>query len=377
MTELCRDFGISRQTGHKWVARHAAGGMKGLEEHSRAPKSVTCRTTDEVERLICTEKRLRSTWGPKKIQQILMTKHGLESPPAVSTVGEVLKRHGLVAERRRRGAVFKVERGTLTAPERPNHVLGVDFKGWFLTGDGRRCDPLTVTDLHSRFILKIDALEEARTSFAKAAFRALFRRQGIPEIIRVDNGAPFASQGPGGLSKLSVWWIGLGIEVQFSRPACPQDNGCHERMHRTMKAECCRPPSVNGLAQQQRFDRWRKDFNEERPHEGLGMRMPADVYHPSAKRLDERVKPRLYPLGAEIRRVDAAGFIGLEGGRGYVGEAFIGVEVALERSENSDLIVVRYANVRLGQLDTSAKPRLLPAFSDKGWETKPIKPDAS
>jgi transposase InsO family protein len=377
MTELCRDFGVSRKTGHKWVARHAVGGMNGLAEHSRAPKTVTCRTSDEIERLICTEKRLRSTWGPKKIQQILITKHGLESPPAVSTVGEVLKRHGLVAERRRRGAVFKMERGTLTAPERPNHVLGVDFKGWFLTGDGQRCDPLTVTDLHSRFILKIDALEEARTSFAKASFRALFRRQGIPEIIRVDNGAPFASQGPGGLSKLSVWWIGLGIEVQFSRPACPQDNGCHERMHRTLKAECCRPPSVNGYAQQQRFDRWRKDFNEQRPHEGLGMRMPADVYHPSAKRLDERVKPRLYPLGAEIRRVDSAGFIGLEGGRGYVGEAFIGVEVALERSETSDLIQVRYANVKLGQLDTSAKPRLLPAFSDKGWETKPLKPPAT
>ena len=376
ITELCRDFGVSRKTGHKWVARHAEGGMKALDERSRAPKSVTCRTSDEVERLICTEKRLRSTWGPKKIQQILMTKHGLESPPAVSTVGEVLKRHGLVAERRRRGAVFKAERGALTVPERPNHVLGVDFKGWFLTGDGKRCDPLTVTDLFSRFILRIDALEEARTSYTKASFQALFRRQGIPEIIRVDNGAPFASQGPGGLSKLSVWWIGLGIEVQFSRPACPQDNGCHERMHRTMKAECCRPPSANGFAQQQRFDRWRKDFNEERPHEALGMRTPADVYHPSAKRLDERVKPRLYPLEAEIRRVDAAGFIGLEGGRGYVGEAFVGVDVALERSETSDLILVRYANVKLGHLDTSAKPRLLPALSDKGWETKPIKPPA-
>ena len=126
MTELCRDFGVSRKTGHKWVARHAEGGMKALEERSRAPKSVTCRTSDEVERLICTEKRLRSTWGPKKIRQILTTKHGLESPPAISTVGEVLERHGLVAERRRRGAVFKVERGMLTSPERPNHVLGVE-----------------------------------------------------------------------------------------------------------------------------------------------------------------------------------------------------------------------------------------------------------
>jgi hypothetical protein len=145
-------------------------------------------------------------------------------------------------------------------------------------------------------------------------------------------------------------------------------------MHRTMKAECCKPPSVNGYAQQQRFDRWRKEFNEERPHEGLGMRLPAEVYQPSAKRLDERIKPRLYPLGAEIKRVDSAGFIGLEGGRGYVGEAFIGVDVALERSETSDLILVRYANVKLGQLDTSAKPRLLPAFSDKGWECKPVAP---
>ena len=186
-TELCRDFGISRQTVHKWAARHAAGGMKGLEEHSRAPESVTYRPTDRVERLICTEKRLRSTWGTKKIQQILMTQHGLDSPPAVSTVGEVLKRHGLVAERRRRSAVFTVERGRLTVAERPNHVFGVDFKCWFLTGEGKRCDPLTAMDLHSRFILKIDAL---------------FRRHGIPEIIRVDNGAPFPSQGPGGLSRL-------------------------------------------------------------------------------------------------------------------------------------------------------------------------------
>jgi transposase InsO family protein len=370
VTELCREFGISRKTGHKWLGRHAQGGMKALEDRSRAPLSVTCRTPAAVERLIVAEKRLHPTWGPKKIRRVLETKHGVENPPVVSTVGEVLKRHGMVAERRRRGGVFKAERGALTAPERCNHVLGVDFKGWFETGDGKRCDPLTVTDLFSRFILKIEALPEARTAWTKAAFRALFRRQGLPDIIRVDNGAPFASQGPGGLSKLSVWWIGLGIEVQFSRPACPQDNGCHERMHRTMKAECCTPPSANVAAQQQRFDRWRKEFNNERPHEALGMRLPADVYQPSARRLDERIKPRLYPMGAEIRRVDSAGFIALGGGRGYVGESFVGVDVELQRSETSDLILVRYANVKLGHLDTSAKPRLLPLFSGKGWESK-------
>ena len=221
VTELCGQFGISRKTGHKLLARHAEGGMMALAARSRTPKSVTCRTAREIERLICIEKRLHSSWRPKKIHQVLLTKHGLESPPVVSTVSEVLKRHGLVAEQGRRGAMFKVERGSLTAPERPNYVLGVDLKAWFLTGDWRRCDPLTVTDLHSRFILKIYSLEEAWTSFAKAAFRALFRRQGLPEIIRVDNGAPFASQGPGGLSKLSVWWIGLGIEVLSSRPGCP------------------------------------------------------------------------------------------------------------------------------------------------------------
>ena len=155
--------------------------------------SVTCRTTTAVERLIVAEKRLHPTWGPKKIRRVLETKHGLKNPPVVSTVGEVLKRHGMVAEGRRRGAVFKAERGALTAPERCDHVLGVDFKGWFETGDGKRCDPMTVTDLFSRFILKIEVLPEARTAWTQAAFRALFRRQGLPDIIRVDNGAPFVA----------------------------------------------------------------------------------------------------------------------------------------------------------------------------------------
>ena len=375
MAELCKEFGISRKTGHKWKARHAAGGFAALEEHSRAPKSVTCRTPHEVERWIVAEKQLHPTWGPKKIQRLLTTKHGLERPPVISTVGEVLKRHGMVETRRSRGAVFKVERSALTVPERCNHVLGVDFKGWFLTADGERCDPLTVTDLYSRFLLRAEGLPQATTRWTMAAFRALFRRQGVPEIIRVDNGAPFASCGPGGLSKLSVWWIGLGIEVQFSRPACPQDNGSHERMHRTMKAECCKPPSANGAAQQQRFDRWRKEFNEERPHEALGMRVPADVYRPSAKRLDERIKPRLYPLGTETRRVSAAGFISLNGGSCYVGESFGGVEIALTEDATSGLTLVRYANVSLGSMAETPNARLRPTAYAARWENKPCEAD--
>jgi transposase InsO family protein len=376
VTELCGEFGIARKTGHKWLGRYAAGGIEGLVERSRAPRSVTGRTPRDVEWLIVSEKRLHLTWGPKKIQRVLIVKHGLENPPVVSTVGEVLKRHGMVEARKRRGAVFKVERGTLTAPERCNHVFGVDFKGWFLTGDGERCDPLTVSDLHSRYLLRAEGLPQATTRWTQGAFRGLFRQQGIPEIIRVDNGAPFASMGPGGLSKLSVWWIGLGIEVQFSRPACPQDNGCHERMHRTMKAECCKPPSANLRAQQQRFDRWRKEFNEERPHEALGMRMPANVYHASARRLDERIKPRLYDLGTQTRSVSAAGYVALNGGNSYVGESFAGVDVALERDEKSGLLLVRYANVRLGNFDDAPNARLRPTAYAERWERKPCAADS-
>jgi transposase InsO family protein len=371
VTDLSEEFGITRKTGHKWLERYAASGMDGLNERSRAPHSVTNRTSEEVERLIVSEKRLHLTWGPKKIQRVLMTKHGLERPPVVSTVGEVLKRHGMVEARRRRGAVFKVERGALTGAERCNHVLGVDFKGWFLTADGERCDPLTVTDLHSRYLMRVQGLPQATTRWTKQAFRAMFHREGLPEIIRVDNGAPFASMGPGGLSRLSVWWIGLGIEVEFSRPACPQDNGSHERMHRTMKAECCEPPSVNLSAQQQRFDRWRKEFNEERPHEALGMRVPADVYQASARRMDEHIKPRLYDLGTKTRPVSAAGYVALNGGTCYVGESFAGVHVALERDEKSGLVHVRYANVKLGIFDGSPNARLRPTAYAARWESKP------
>ena len=209
------------------------------------------------------------TWGPKKIQRVLSVKHRIKSPPAVSTVGEVLKRHGMVKVRKRRAGVFKVERGALTTPTHSNHVIGVDFKGWFLTKDGERCDPFTVSDLYSRYLLKAEALKQATGRYTRKAFENMFKQYGLPEIIRVDNGAPFASMGAGGLSQLSVWWITLGIEVQFSRPACPQENGCHERRHRTMKAECCKSPSIDRWAQQQRFNRWRKEFNEERPHEAL------------------------------------------------------------------------------------------------------------
>jgi transposase InsO family protein len=250
-----------------------------LEDRSRSPKGIPNKTDEAIERWVVKERQLHGTWGGKKIQTKLKTKYGIETPPCIRTVDAILKRHDMVKTRRRRPGVYKVDRTDLTEPKRPHEVMTVDFKGWFLTGDGEKFEPLTVTDLFSHFLLRANAIPQSTTKWTKKCFSDLFRLEGVPEIIRVDNGAPFASVGPGGLSKLSVWWISLGIEVQFTRPGCPQDNGSHERMHKTMKAECCKPSSINRRAQQLRMNRWRHEFNHERPHESLGQKVPAEVGH--------------------------------------------------------------------------------------------------
>lgn len=370
ISELCESFGISRKTGHKWLNRYAEGGFDGLLEQSRAPKSVPLRTEDSIERLIISERRKHSTWGGKKIQKLLQSQHAIEKPPSISTVNAILKRNGMVKDRRRRGGVFKVERGSLTQADHPNHVMAVDFKGWFKTQDGERFDPLTATDLYSRYILKAQGLPQATTRWTQQAFNALFKRNGLPEIIRVDNGAPFASVGPGGLSRLSVWWIGLGIEVQFTRPGCPQDNGSHERMHRTMKAECCKPSSQNRRAQQQRIDRWKKEFNQQRPHEALDQRVPSEVYQASSNRLDEQIKPDLYGPGAQTKRVSQSGHISLEGYSCHVGDAFAGAEVSIEEIETTGIVNIQYANVKLGSFEIAPNARLRATAYNERWEKK-------
>lgn len=370
VSELCESFGISRKTGHKWLNRYAEGGFDGLLEKSRAPKSVPLRTEDSIERLIISERRKHSTWGGKKIQKLLQSQYAIERPPAISTINAILKRNGMVKGRRRRGCVFKVERGSLTEANHPNHVMAVDFKGWFKTQDGERFDPLTITDLYSRYILKAQGLPQATTRWTQQAFNALFKRNGLPEIIRVDNGAPFASVGPGGLSRLSVWWIGLGIEVQFTRPGCPQDNGSHERMHRTMKAECCKPPSKNRWAQQQRIDRWRKEFNQQRPHEALDQRVPSEVYQASSNRLDEQIKPDLYGPGAQTKRVSQSGHISLEGYSCHVGDAFAGAEVSIEEIKTMGIVNIQYANIKLGSFEIAPNARLRAPAYDERWEKK-------
>ena len=350
VTELCLEYGISRKCGHKWLVRHAQGGAAAMADGSRAPHSVPLRTSEAIERMVVGERRLHPTWGPKKIRAVLERKHGVEAPPAISTLGEILKRHGMIEARRRRPGAFNVQRGDLTGALRPNHVWATDFKGWFNTLDGARCDPLTVTDLFSRYLLGVQALPQATQAWTRMAFTSLFRIHGLPEIIRMDNGSPFGSIGPGGLSKLSVWWISLGIDVEFIKPASPQENGSHERMHRTMKAECCKPASANGVAQQRRFDRWRKQFNEQRPHEAIGQRVPDDVYHKSAIRLDEGIAVDLYGPLEQTHPVSEAGHVSWQGRSWHVGDAFAGQGVVFEPREDASVVGVRFANLVLGEI---------------------------
>lgn len=233
----------------------------------------------------------------------------------------MLRRHGLSVRRRRRPGVYHALNEDLTVPTQPNHVWTVDFKGWFVLGNGQRCDPLTVCDRYSHFVLAVRAQPDQQFKRTHYTFSALMRQVGVPEIIRVDLGSPFASVGLGRLSRLSVWWIEQGIEVEFTRPASPQDNGSHERMHRDLKAEATNPPSANLAAQQRRFERWRLTYNHERPHESLGQQRPAEVYQPSARRLNENDKPIVYAPDFEVKEVSDSGFLAHEGKSYQLGEA--------------------------------------------------------
>jgi transposase InsO family protein len=354
ITELCLQFNISRKTAYKHLERFAAGGLKALVPRSHRPHCLPQRTAEAVEALIIAERRLHRTWGPKKLQDVLERKHGVECPPACSTIGEILRRRGLSVARRRRPGAYHALNEELTVPTQPNHVWTVDFKGWFLLGNGQRCHPLTVCDLHSHQVLAVRAQPDQQFRRTLHAFRALMRQAGLPEIIRTDLGAPFASVGLGRLSALSVWWIEQGIEVEFTRPASPQDKGSHERMHRDLKAEATQPPSANLPAQQRRFERWQYTYNHERPHEALHRQRPAEVYQPSARRLNEHDKPLGYAPEFEVKVVSGSGHVAHEGRNYHLGEAFAGKRVGLRR-EPGGRTELHFANVHLGHLRFDAE----------------------
>jgi len=288
MSGVCREFGISRKTGYKIWDRYRQEGMDALCDRSRRPVRYANQLPAQIERLIVETKRDKPHWGARKIRELLVRRlAGDVRIPAKSTVHAVLDRHGLVSRARKRQAANRALGTQLSQAVLPNDLWCADFKGEFKTGDGRYCYPLTVTDQASRMILCCEALESTREQPVIEAFVQLFRERGLPAAIRSDNGLPFASpNGLYNLSKLSVFWLRLGITLERIQPGHPQQNGRHERMHRTLKQETARPPGMNVLQQQDRFDRFVHEFNEERSHEALGMQTPADVFAPSSKPYD-------------------------------------------------------------------------------------------
>jgi transposase InsO family protein len=329
LTELCHDFGVSRKTGHKWLRRYEAEGLLGLRPRSRAPGSCPHQTSAKIERWILRVRQQHRTWGPRKLRDLLQCEYGMKQLPSCSTFARILRRHGASHRSRRKPGLYEVDRSALTKAMYPNHVWTVDFKGWVMLSLLQRCDPLTVCDLFSHYVIGCRAQPNQQFGQTLRTFKALMRRHGVPRIIRVDNGTPFASIGLGRLSQLSVWWINQGISVEFTRPAHPQDNGAHERMHKDLKAEALNPPSPTLRAQQRRFERWRHIYNYVRAHEALKMKKPAQMYRRSQRRLRENDSALRYPKGYLVKRLSATGHLWHAGHNYHVGEAFAHCRVGL------------------------------------------------
>ena len=348
MTELCERFGVTRPTGYKWVARYQAAGDRGLMDRSRAPQTCPHRTSDDVEVLVVAARR-QYGWGAKKLLKILRTRHPDLAWPARSTLNALLERHHLLRKNRRRRTWSHPGAAALQT-DRPNQVWPADFKGQFKTGDGRYCYPLTVTDHFSRALLVCRGLDSVRTGLARPVFRALFREVGLPEAIRTDNGTPFASTGIHGLSPLNVWWMQLGIIHQRITPASPQENGQHERMHRELKRETIRPAACNQRAQQRRFEAFRRRYNDERPHEGIGDRTPTSLWAPSIRVYPERMTPPGYPAHMEVRRVSTAGTFRLHSRQPFLSQTLHGEDIGLEEVGDGIWNIVYYRTL-LGKID--------------------------
>lgn len=318
LSALCDRYGISRQCGYKWKARFEEGGLEALEPRSRAPLHHPNETPDDVVEVILDARRTHPSWGPRKVVAWLARTAPEVEVPCASTVGEILKRHGLVAPRRRRPRPSQFM-GVLTPGSTPNGVWCTDFKGQFPVRSGRMCWPLTLTDLCSRYILRCQALTTSRTHQARPVFLAAFQEFGLPSVIRSDNGVPFSSRSPGGVSTLSAWWIKLGIRAERIEPAHPEQNGSHERMHKTLKAETTKPPQATISAQQRRFTAFREEFNNERPHEALAMATPASVYSASPRPYPRRIADPQYDADQVVRRLSKTGETQLKGFGIYCG----------------------------------------------------------
>jgi putative transposase len=348
ITELCALYGVSRKTGYKWIDRYLRHGPAGLEERSRRPQHSPRHTSEEIVTAILDARRRHPRWGGKKLLALLHKRHPRWGLSGRSTACDILSRHGMVPIRRQRRRLGHPGKPTSQILA-PNDLWSADYKGQFRTGDGRYCYPLTVTDGFSRYLLGCQALASTAVDEAKPIFTRLFKEYGLPTRIRTDNGVPFATTTLARLSKLSAWWVRLGILPELIEPGRPQQNGRHERMHRTLKAETTRPAAGSLAAQQRRFNSFRVEFNHERPHEALDQETPAACYATSNRPMPDRLPPLEYPDRFEVRYVSANGGIRWNCRWVNVSTVCIGEYVGLEEIADG-IWNVYFGPLRLGRL---------------------------
>jgi len=361
MTELCQRYEIARETGYVWLRRYRQAGAAGLIEHSRATHRHGNQTPEDLEQLVLELRQAHMRWGPRKLKRVLERDQPGRVWPATSTIGALLKREGLVVARKKRWHT-----APLAHANEANRVWCADFKGWFRTADGQRIDPLTISDAHSRYLLRCQAVEKTDTARVQAIFEAAFREYGMPEAMRTDNGPPFASRAVAGLSRLAVWWIKLGIVPERIAAGHPEQNGRHERMHRTLKQETAQPPAANRREQQRTLDHFRQEYNHVRPHEALQMQTPAAVYQPSARTFPERVPEPQYPEPMLVRSVRPHGHFRWKKYDVFLSEVLWGERVGL-LPEDDRWFTIYFAQLPIARFD-SHKLQVTPLPETRGCD---------
>ena len=353
-TQLCHTYGISRKTGYKWVQRYAAQGADGLDEQSRRPHCSPMQTPYPIRKAVIelrTQSRLRP--GAKKLQVLLAERFPHETIPSQTTIYHILREAGLIHPNKKRQRVAPYAQ-PFAPIHAPNEVWSADYKGQLKLANGQWCYPLTIMDQDSRYLLDCRGLSGTSFQGAKRRFVHLFKEHGLPNRIRTDNGVPFASRTAGGLSRLSVWWIRLGIRPERIAPGKPQQNGRHERMHRTLKKATARPPAASMAAQQRRFDAFQKEYNEQRPHESLHQQTPASHYTNSPRVYPDRLPELQYPDYFEVRTIHSSGIIYRHNGQVYVSHLLEGEQVGLEEVDDG-IWDIYFGPVRLGYYDIRDK----------------------
>lgn len=349
MAELCAHYGVSRKTGYKWRERYAEDGRRGLADRSHVPHTCPHRIPTAMADRICDARRKHPDWGPAKLLAWLAPRFPDVTWPAISTAGDLLARRGLVAKRRRRRPH---QHPGVVAPttHAPNDLWTADFKGQFPTRDGIYCYPLTIADQHTRFLLTCHGLLSTRGVGVRPLFERAFRRYGLPRAIRTDNGVPFATTGIHGLSQLNVWWMRLGIQHQRIHPGRPQQNGAHERMHKTLKRGAIRPPRANVRAQQRAFDTFRREYNTERPHEYLHGHPPASRYTESPRPYPATLPPQEYPGHFLVKKITTGGTFRFHHRLLFIANALTGHRIGLEETDDG-IWSIFFNTVLLAKLD--------------------------